>query len=333
MSVNPRNQGLYDKQFEHDACGIGAVVDIGGRPAHAIVQYGKQILKNLRHRGAASADNVTGDGAGILLQIPHELFVTECQEQGVALPEPGRYGVAMIFTSKNGTLAAQWDALFAEAVTHYDLKIIAWRAVPTKPDCLGPIALEAEPAIKQAFVDGNGLADVDLERRLYLARKRAERRIKEKYGAEAEEFYVVSMSCRTICYKGMFMDWQLFDYYPDLEDGRVKSALCIVHQRYSTNTFPNWRLAQPFRCIAHNGEINTLSGNRNSMRGPRAQDGLPNPGRRSERPVSDRRPRGQRLGGFRQCLGVAGAGRAQHAALADDDDPRGFRREVPYQYR
>jgi len=267
MSVNPRNQGLYDRQFEHDACGIGAVVDISGRPDHAIVQYGKQVLKNLRHRGAASADNVTGDGAGILLQIPHELFASECQGRGIVLPEPGRYGVGMVFASQDEALQAKCDGLLAEAIAHYGLGVIGWRDVPTKPDCLGPIALAAEPVIKQVFIDGNGQTDVDLERRLYLARKRAERRVREACGPTAEDFYVVSMSCRTICYKGMFMDWQLFAYYPDLEDERMTSALCIVHQRYSTNTFPNWRLAQPFRCIAHNGEINTLSGNRNSMRG------------------------------------------------------------------
>ncbi len=267
MNVNPTNQGLYDGRFEHDACGIGAVVDIAGRPDHAIVQYGKQVLKNLRHRGAASADNITGDGAGILVQIPHELFAGECQGRGIVLPEPGRYGVGMVFTSKDIALQATCDELLAEAITHYGLAVLGWRDVPTQPDCLGPIALASEPVTKQVFIDGKGLADVDLERRLYLARKRAERRVREDCGPRAEDFYVVSMSCRTICYKGMFMDWQLFAYFPDLEDERAKSALCIVHQRYSTNTFPNWRLAQPFRCIAHNGEINTLSGNRNSMRG------------------------------------------------------------------
>jgi len=267
MIANPKNQGLYDKQFEHDACGIGAVVDISGRPDHAILEYGQEVLKNLRHRGAAGADNVTGDGAGILLQIPHELLVTECQKSGTVLPEPGRYGVGMVFTTKDALVRAKWEGLLAQAIHHYGLQVIGWRDVPTRPDCLGPIALAAEPAIRQVFIDGCGLADAELERRLYLARKRAERLVREDAGSEAEDFYVVSMSCRTICYKGMFMDWQLFAYYPDLEDQRTTTSLCIVHQRYSTNTFPNWRLAQPFRCIAHNGEINTLSGNRNSMRG------------------------------------------------------------------
>ncbi len=267
MNVNPENQGLYHRQFEHDACGIGAVVDISGRPDHAIVQYGKQVLKNLRHRGAASADNVTGDGAGILMQIPHELFSSQYQEKGIILPEPGRYGVGMVFTTKDAALQTKCDEILVQAIAHHGLGVLGWRDVPTDPECLGPIALAAEPVIKQIFVDGNGHSGIELERRLYMARKRAERLVRLRYGPEAEDFYVSSMSCRTICYKGMFMDWQLFAYYPDLEDERTRSALCIVHQRYSTNTFPNWKLAQPFRCIAHNGEINTLGGNRNSMRG------------------------------------------------------------------
>jgi len=267
MSAYPKTQGLYDRRFEHDACGIGAVVDIKGRPAHAILQHGKEVLKNLRHRGAASSDNVTGDGAGILFQIPHAFFSSACHARETALPEPGRYGVGMLFAPKNAELQGKCEEILIEAVEHYGLRVICWRDVPTQPDCLGEIALSAEPVTKQVFIDGNGLTDVDLERRLYIVRKRVERVVKDRYGDDADEFYVISLSCRTICYKGMFMDWQLFAYYPDLEDERTQSALCIVHQRYSTNTFPAWKLAQPFRCIAHNGEINTLSGNRNSMRG------------------------------------------------------------------
>jgi glutamate synthase domain-containing protein 2/glutamate synthase domain-containing protein 1/glutamate synthase domain-containing protein 3 len=267
MSLYPKRQGLYDGQYEHDACGIGAVVDIQGRPAHAILQHGKDILKNLRHRGAASADNVTGDGAGILFQIPHELFRSEYQAQKRVLPDPGAYGVAMLFLPKKDELRAKCEEILIEAVAHYGLGVIGWREVPTKPDCLGEIALSSEPVTKQLFIHSNGLVDEALERSLYMARKRAERIVADRYGEDAENFYVVSMSSRTIGYKGMFMDWQLFAYYPDLEDERTLSALCIVHQRYSTNTFPAWKLAQPFRCVAHNGEINTLSGNRNSMRG------------------------------------------------------------------
>jgi glutamate synthase domain-containing protein 2/glutamate synthase domain-containing protein 1/glutamate synthase domain-containing protein 3 len=261
-----RDQGLYETQYEHDACGIGAVVNINGTRDHSIIEYGKQILINLTHRGAAGADETTGDGAGILFQIPHEFFVNECDGRGISLPEPSHYGVGMVFGSKNPELQAQCDRMLEESLACYDLKPLGWREVPTRSDCLGKIALMAEPVIRQVFVDGAGFEGEELERRLYMARKRAERVVSEQFAEEAEDFYVASLSCRTLCYKGMFMAWQLFAYYPDLADERVKSALAIVHQRYSTNTFPNWRLAQPFRCVAHNGEINTLSGNRNSMR-------------------------------------------------------------------
>jgi glutamate synthase (NADPH/NADH) large chain len=279
MDIRLRNQGLYETQYEHDACGIGAVVNINGTRDHSILEYGKQILINLTHRGAAGADETTGDGAGILFQIPHEFFANECDERGFSLPEPSGYGVGMIFGPKDAELRAKCDRVLEDSLAHYGMKVLGWREVPTSSGCLGKIALAAEPSIRQIFVDGlrgegvppsNRGPDArdteELERQLYLARKRAERLISEQFGEKAQDFYIVSLSCRTICYKGMFMAWQLFAYYPDLADERVKSALAIVHQRYSTNTFPNWRLAQPFRCIAHNGEINTLSGNRNAMR-------------------------------------------------------------------
>ena len=266
MAVQLKNMGLYETRREHDACGIGTAVNISGRRDHKIIEYGNQILMNLHHRGATGADETTGDGAGILFQIPHEFFSAECQKLGIILPEPSRHGVGMVFGSKETKLREQCDKMLESAINHYGMKVLGWRDVPSSSDCLGQIALAAEPSIKQVFVDGAGFEGEDLERRLYMARKRAERLVTEQLGEKAEDFYVTSLSCRTICYKGMFMAWQLFTYYPDLSDERVKSALAIVHQRYSTNTFPNWRLAQPFRCIAHNGEINTLSGNRNSIR-------------------------------------------------------------------
>lgn len=266
MANKLEDTGLYEVRREHDACGIGAVVNVSGRRDHSILDYGKQILLNLHHRGAAGADETTGDGAGILFQIPHEFFADHCRRQAIPLPQPLQYGVGMVFGSKDTELREQCDTMLETAIGHYGMKVLGWRDVPCSADCLGPIALEAEPSIRQVFVDGAGFEDEHLERRLYMARKRAERRVSAKLGDRADDFYVTSLSCRTICYKGMFMDWQLFAYYPDLSDERVKSALAVVHQRYSTNTFPNWRLAQPFRCIAHNGEINTLSGNRSSMR-------------------------------------------------------------------
>ncbi len=265
MAVQLKNMGLYETRREHDACGIGAVVNISGRRDHKIIEYGNQILMNLHHRGATSSDETTGDGAGILFQIPHKFFLAECQRSGITIPEPSRYGVGMVFGSKDTKVREQCDKMLESAISHYGMKVLGWRDVPSSSDCLGQIALAAEPSIKQVFVDGAGFEGEKLERRLYMARKRAERLVESELGDRGEDFYVTSLSCRTICYKGMFMAWQLFTYYPDLSDERIKSALAIVHQRYSTNTFPNWRLAQPFRCIAHNGEINTLSGNRSSM--------------------------------------------------------------------
>jgi glutamate synthase (NADPH/NADH) large chain len=265
MMPKLKNQGLYESRREHDACGIGAIVNISGQRDHSIIEYGKQIIVNLHHRGAAGADETTGDGAGILFQIPHEFFFADCEKVGLLLPKPSQYGVGMVFGSKDSQIRGQCDKILEDAIGYYKMKVLGWREVPTQNDCLGQIALAAEPTIRQVFVDGSGLEEEVFERHLYMARRRAERLVRESLGEDGEDFYVTSLSCRTICYKGMFMAWQLFAYYQDLADTRVKSAIAIVHQRYSTNTFPNWRLAQPFRCIAHNGEINTLSGNRNWM--------------------------------------------------------------------
>ncbi len=266
MSKHPfRDQGLYESRREHDACGVGAVVNISGKKEHGILELGRQILENLQHRGAAGADESTGDGAGILFQIPHEFFVNETSSLGIKLPGAGSYGVAMVFFPKDKDLTNWCKEIFEAAVVNYGMTVLGWREVPGNPSCLGDLAAEAEPRIEQVFIDGAGLKNEELDNRLYIARKRAEKQIHEKLGVKAEDFYIVSMSCLTICYKGMFLAPQLFAYYPDLQDTKMVSALAVVHQRYSTNTFPNWQLAQPFRHIAHNGEINTLSGNRNRM--------------------------------------------------------------------
>ena len=265
MIKKQKDCGLYEVRTERDACGIGAVVNISGKSDHSIIEYGKEILVNLHHRGAAGADEFTGDGAGILSQIPHEFFFAYSKKLNINLPNPGQYAVAMIFAPKDGALREKCFSIFNQAIELHVMKILGQRIVPVKPDCLGKIALQAEPHISQVFVDACGLAGDELEIKLFLARKRAEKQIREQFGSSGSDFYICSLSARTICYKGMFMDWQLFAYYPDLADENLKSALAIVHQRYSTNTFPNWRLAQPFRCIAHNGEINTLSGNKSSM--------------------------------------------------------------------
>lgn len=267
MSMLPKAQGLYDPQYEHDACGIGAVVNISGRRNHDIVEYGKQVLVNLMHRGAAGADESTGDGAGILLQIPHDFFVSQSAGLDFTLPKPQQYGVAMIFLPRDEELRRHCERILIENIESKGLKVLGWRNVPTDNSCLGDIARNSEPVIRQLFISGEGRENEELERRLYVARKCAEHGVEQTLGDRAEEFYIPTMSCRTICYKGMFLAPQLFAFYPDLAHDRFKTSLAIVHQRYSTNTFPSWRLAQPFRMIAHNGEINTLRGNANRLQG------------------------------------------------------------------
>ncbi len=262
----PKAQGLYDPRHEHDACGVGAVVNISGERTRKIIDYANQVILNLHHRGAAGADDVTGDGAGILFQVPHEFLREEASGLGITLPKDHLYGVAQCFGPVDEALRRKCEEQLEEAIVYYGMAPLGWRDVPADNSCLGELALQAEPVVRQCFIDGKGVSEQKLELRLYQARKRAEKAIATKIGSEAEDFYVCSMSCRTINYKGMFMAHQLFKYYPDLNDPRLVSALALVHQRYSTNTFPNWRLAQPFRMLAHNGEINTLSGNSHRIR-------------------------------------------------------------------
>jgi glutamate synthase domain-containing protein 1 len=258
--------GLYEPRYEHDGCGIGAVVNIAGRPSHEIVEYGRQILLNLHHRGAAGSDDMTGDGAGILIRIPHEFMAAETDRIGFALPRAGRYGMGVIFGPKSEDPARRCDEILAASLAHYGLEILGWREVPTDNSCLGELALAAEPVIRHLFVAGGELEIDALERALYMARKRSERLVRAELGEHGSEFYVCSLSAHTAIYKGMFMAHQLFAYYPELSDQSLVTPLALVHQRYSTNTFPNWQLAQPFRFIAHNGEINTLAGNANWTR-------------------------------------------------------------------
>ena len=263
----PGIQGLYDPQWEHDACGIGAVVDLSGRHQHSIIKYAKQVLSNLMHRGASGSDESTGDGAGILLQIPDLLFRAEAKSLGFTLPSPQRYAAGMLFLPREDTARRQCETLLSKAMAEEDLSVLGWRDVPCDNRTLGDLARASEPAVRQVFVDGRGREGEEFERRLYVARKRLERRVRLALSGEADQFYVASLSSHTIVYKGMFLAPQLFAYYPDLDDRRMQTALAIVHQRYSTNTFPSWRLAQPFRMIAHNGEINTLRGNSSRLQG------------------------------------------------------------------
>ncbi|MCP3965819.1 MAG: glutamate synthase large subunit, partial [Lentisphaerae bacterium] len=265
-SYHPDQQGLYDFSNEHDACGVGLVANIDGRKTHKIVEQGVEVLKRLLHRGAAGSDPDTGDGAGILLQIPDEFFREACN-LSFKLPAAGQYGVGMVFLPAEDELREKCIEAVEEAISSEKHRFLGWRDVPNNPGCLGKVARESCPVIKQFFVAAKrGNKDEDaFERKLYVMRRCIEKAVEEQTGV-GEMFYIVSLSCRTIVYKGLLMAPQLPGFYEDVNNEKFKSALAIVHQRYSTNTFPTWPLAQPFRYLAHNGEINTLRGNCNQMR-------------------------------------------------------------------
>lgn len=250
-------RGLYDPANEHDACGVGMLVDIHGRKSHSIVDSALTVLENMRHRGAEGADNKTGDGAGILVQIPHEFILL----QGIPVPEKGHYGTGLAFLPKDQAAQKAFLQIIQEEVEAKGLTILCLRDVPVCSEILGKDALATEPAIKQLFIVGEE-DQQELELKLYGVRKRIEKRIASSSLVEKKDFYVVSLSTRSLIYKGMLESMQLRKYFPDLTNEYFTSALALVHSRFSTNTFPTWSLAQPFRLLAHNGEINTIRGNR-----------------------------------------------------------------------
>ncbi len=264
-----RSPGLYDPGLDRDACGIGFVADVKGRKSHQIISQGLTVLANLTHRGAVGADPLAGDGAGMLLQIPDGFFRAELAEQGVDLPPPGEYGVGMIFLPQDPVDRVVCENLLVELVIREGQTVLGWRDVPVDSSCLGESVKPIEPVIRQLFVGrGNTTPDADaFERKLYVIRKQAHIQLGRRapHLIERGEFYVTTMSARTITYKGMMLAENLAVYYRDLEDPRVESALALIHQRFSTNTSPSWRLAQPFRYLCHNGEINTVQGNVNWM--------------------------------------------------------------------
>ena len=266
--VPPEKQGLYDPKNEHDACGVGFIAHIRGEKSHSIVEQGLTILHNLNHRGAVGADPLAGDGAGILIQIPHALFQEEMAKQGVSLPLPGQYGVGMVFLPKEPASRLACEYEIERAIKDEGQVLLGWRDVPCDNSGLGDSVKSIEPVIRQVFIGGGTDVTVTdaLERKLYIIRKCTGHAIQALALAHGREFYVPSMSARTIVYKGMLLASQVGKYYLDLQDARVVSALALVHQRFSTNTFPTWDLAHPFRMIAHNGEINTLRGNVNWIR-------------------------------------------------------------------
>lgn len=256
----PQELGLYNASNEHDACGVGMLVNIHGGKSHELVESALKVLENMRHRGAEGADNKTGDGAGIMLQIPHEFILL----QGIPVPEKGKYGTGLLFLPKAEKDQADILSIIIEEIEKEGLTLMHLRNVPTCPEILGEAALSAEPDIKQIFITGFTTSET-ADRKLYVIRKRIENKIYQSGIASRKDFYIVSLSTKNIVYKGMLSSLQLRNYFPDLTNSYFTSGLALVHSRFSTNTFPTWGLAQPFRLLAHNGEINTIRGNRGWM--------------------------------------------------------------------
>ncbi|HEY6394155.1 MAG TPA: glutamate synthase large subunit, partial [Candidatus Binataceae bacterium] len=263
----PKKQGLYDPGHEHDACGVGFVVDIKGNRSHGIILKGLQVLNNLTHRGGCGCDPTSGDGAGIVLQIPHGFFEKETAKLGFGLPAPGEYGVGMVFLPLDPAKREGCERVFARIVREEGQRLLGWRTVPVVESACGVIARRGLPSVRQVFIGrGDGIEDVEaLERKLYVIRKRAASEALRLGLIDPELFYFSSLSASTIVYKGQLISHQIPQFYPDLLDPELSSALAMVHQRFSTNTFPSWDRAHPFRFLSHNGEINTLRGNENWM--------------------------------------------------------------------
>src|SRR5215467_12680101 len=260
----PARQGLYDPAFEHDACGVGFVVDAKGRKSNAIIPKALKVLLNLEHRGACGCEVNTGDGAGILVQISHSFFASQCADLEIDLPDPGQYGVGMVFLPTDRDSRRQCERVFERVIREEGQKVLGWRTVPTDDSTIGPTARRSEPVVKQILIGRvTETEDQAFERRLYIIRKRVERAIKDSVIQDRAMFYIPSLSCKTIVYKGMLTSPQLPVFYPDLSDSSMETALALVHSRFSTNTFPSWARAHPYRYVAHNGEINTLRGNVN----------------------------------------------------------------------
>ena len=262
----PAAQGLYSPQHEHDGCGVGFVANIEGQKSHDIVLKGIQVLINLTHRGACGCDPQTGDGAGILIQIPHSFFERECARIGFTVPSPGEYGVGMVFLPVDPQERILCEGILEKIAREHGLGVLGWRDTPINGDTIGRLARNTQPYIEQIFVRRAPGMDQDaLERKLYVVRKQTESAVAQSDLKEKDLFYVPSLSSRTIVYKGLLLAPQISQFYKELSDQEVMSAICLVHQRFSTNTFPSWQLAHPYRYICHNGEINTLRGNVNWM--------------------------------------------------------------------
>ncbi|MCX5714707.1 MAG: glutamate synthase subunit alpha, partial [Candidatus Omnitrophica bacterium] len=265
--------GLYDPRFEHDACGVGFVCDIKGNKSNRIIRQGLDVLRRLSHRGSTGADPNTGDGAGVLIQIPHKFFTKAAKTAKIDLPEQGAYGTGLVFLPVDEVERKYCKDVFLAKIAQAGMKLLGWRSVPLDNTDIGHTARKTQPVIEQVFIakcaeTSDGLA---FERELFFLRKQIENTVRKTSLKQKTVFYITNLSSRTFSYKGLFMPDQVEKFFLDLQDQDLESALCLVHSRYSTNTFPTWDLAQPFRYLAHNGEINTLRGNINWMR---AREGL-----------------------------------------------------------
>lgn len=269
----PKKQGLYDPQFEHDSCGVGFVCNVKGKKSNAIIKQGLEVLRRLSHRGATGADPETGDGAGILIQIPHEFFKKVCAERRISLPEAGEYGTGMVFLPTGQEEKRFCKDIFKKVIQDNGQILLGWREIPVDSSTIGRTARATQPGIEQVFIARNKdiAPGLDFERKLYVIRKQIENSIFSSGLKQKSYFYITNISSRTFSYKGLLMPNQLERFFHDLVDESLESAICLVHSRYSTNTFPTWDLSQPFRFLAHNGEINTLRGNINWMK---AREGL-----------------------------------------------------------
>ena len=318
----PKAQGLYDPAHEHDACGVGFVVNIKGERSHDIVAKGLQVLDNLTHRGACGCDPRTGDGAGILLQIPHDFFASEAERLGFKLPAPGEYGVGQVFLPLDAVKRRECEDAFERIVNEEGQRLLGWRDVPVVESACGDIARRGMPAIRQVFIARS--ADVKdaeaLERKLYVIRKRATSEA-EKLGLfDPELFYFCSLSALTVVYKGQLISTQIPQFFPDLLDRAVKTALAMVHQRFSTNTFPSWDRAHPYRFMSHNGEINTLRGNINWMHAREKLFSSPLFGDDIKKLLPIVEPNGSDSAMFDNCLELLiRTGRSTAARRYDDD--------------
>src|SRR6185436_3650763 len=262
------NTGLYQPLIEHDSCGIGFVANIKGNKSHPIISDALTVLENMEHRGACGCENNSGDGAGIMIQMPHEFFFDECIKLGVHLPPFGKYGVGVIFFPREIRLREECRAVFNRAAEKLGMEILAYRKVPVNTENIGATALSVEPEMEHVFIacPDNVKNAEEFERKLFVLRNYATHTINNTVRKDAIGFYIASLSYKTIVYKGQLTSTQVRNYFLDLSNKRLVSAFGLVHSRFATNTFPSWKLAQPFRFIAHNGEINTLQGNLNWLR-------------------------------------------------------------------